>query len=72
MMKRLQIMIDEDLDRELGRLARIRRTSKAALIREYVREHLRPTARDGHDPLLAWAGGDSFEPEHHDDVVYSR
>ena len=41
-MKRLQIMIDEDLDAELEREAAATGTSKAGLIRTYVRERLRP------------------------------
>jgi predicted CopG family antitoxin len=41
-MKRLQIMIEEELYDALERQAREERTSKAALIRRYVREHVRP------------------------------
>src|SRR2546427_11781399 len=37
-MKRLQIMIEEDLDAALERRALDERTSKAALIRRFVRE----------------------------------
>ncbi|MEQ0575628.1 CopG family transcriptional regulator, partial [Mycobacterium tuberculosis] len=44
--KRLQIYIDEDVDRALAVEARRRRTSKAALIRAYVAEHLRPPGPD--------------------------
>lgn len=39
-MKRLQIMIDEELDEALEREARNTGTSKAALIRLYVRERI--------------------------------
>ena len=49
-MKRLQIMIDEDLDAELERLALQLHTSKAALIRRFVRERIRPL------PPLSWVG----------------
>ena len=38
--KRLQIMIDEDLDQILERMARDEHTSKAALIRRFVRERV--------------------------------
>ena len=38
--KRLQIMIEEELDAALELQAREERTSKAALIRRYVRERL--------------------------------
>jgi hypothetical protein len=40
--KRLQIMIEEDLDDALAVAAHMERTSKAALIRRYVRDRLRP------------------------------
>lgn len=68
--KRLQMMIDEDLDDALERLARLERTSKAALIRRYVRERL--TAREplDHDLLWSMAGADDFEPAPVDEVVY--
>lgn len=72
-MKRLQIMIDEDLDAELGRRASRERTSKAALIRTYVRERLNPLPPIEEDPLweLVGAAGDA-EPAKVDDVVYPR
>lgn len=38
--KRLQIMIEEDLDAELGLQAAREGVSKAALVRRYVRENL--------------------------------
>src|SRR3972149_1470409 len=40
--KRLQIMIDEDLDAALDRMALKEGTSKAALIRRFVRERVKP------------------------------
>ena len=43
--KRLQIMIDEDLDAILGRMALEEGTSKAALIRRFVRERVRALPR---------------------------
>jgi predicted transcriptional regulator len=69
-MKRLQMMIDEDLDEALERLARAERTSKAALIRRYVRDRVK-----GHPPLDAdslWrmAGVDDFDPASVDEIVY--
>ena len=69
-MKRLQIMIDEDLDAELARRASAERTSKAALIRAIVRERLRPLPPLSADPLGRMAGADDFEPGSVDDVVY--
>ena len=69
-MKRLQIMIEEDLDAALDRKARTEKTSKAALIRRYVRERveLRPPLEA--DPIWRMVGADDFEPEAIDDVVY--
>ena len=68
--KRLQIMIEEELDDELERLAAEESVSKAALIRRYVRERIRPLPPLSADPLAAMVGADDFEPEPVDDVVY--
>lgn len=70
--KRLQIYIDEDVDRALAVEARRRRTSKAALIREYVAEHLR---QPGPDPVDAFVGsfvGEADLSASVDDVVYGK
>lgn len=69
-MKRLQILIDEDLDEALERQARVEDTSKAALIRRYVREALVPLPPPEADPLLRLAGTLAFEPADVDEVVY--
>jgi predicted transcriptional regulator len=63
-------MIDEDLDAELDKLARERETSKAAIIRRLVREHVRTLPPLEADPLSQMAGIDSYEPASVDDVVY--
>ncbi len=74
--KRLQIMIDEDLDEALAQLAADEGTSKAALIRRFVRAAVRPGF--GHiedDPIWDLAGDlddPAYDPAHHDDVVYPR
>jgi len=68
--KRLQIMIDEDLDAALDRLAQESGRSKAALIRTFVREHIRPLPPLSADPLGRMIGRDDFEPAPIDDVVY--
>jgi hypothetical protein len=68
--KRLQIMIDEDLDRILGRLALAEGTSKAALIRRFVRERVGATPPIARDPLAGMAGEDDFAPEPVDEVAY--
>lgn len=71
-MKRLQILIEEELDAELARTARARKTSKAALIREFVRERLDPLPPLEADPLWQMVGVDDYEPGGGsiDDVVY--
>ncbi len=71
--KRLQIMIDEDLDAILGRMARDEGTSKAALIRRFVRERVKPLPPIEQDPIWQMVGTVDFEPvpgETIDDVVY--
>ena len=70
--KKLQIMIDEDLDAILGRMARDEGTSKAALIRRFVRERVRPLPPIQEDPLWEMVGMADVEPEPVDDVVYPR
>lgn len=69
-MKRLQIMIDEELDEALEREARSTGTSKAALIRAYVRERISTLPPLESDPLWRMKGADDFEPAGVDDVVY--
>jgi hypothetical protein len=70
--KRLQIMIEEDLDAALGRQAAREKTSKAALIRRYVRERLEPLPPLEEDPLWEMVGADpDAEPvDDLDEVVY--
>jgi hypothetical protein len=70
--KRLQIMIDEDLDAELERRASREHTSKAALIRTYVRERLRPLPPIEDDPLWDLVGSVDIVPAVVDDSVYPR
>lgn len=70
-MKRLQIMIDEDLDDALERLAAEEGTSKAALIRKFVRERLGPLPPLESDPLYTLLGISDAEPaEDIDEVIY--
>jgi hypothetical protein len=74
--KRLQIMIDEDLDAILERMARDEGTSKAALIRRFVRERVSPLPPIRDDAVWEMSGiaGDiEIVPgETIDDVVYPR
>ena len=67
--KRLQIMIEKDLDDLLGRQARAEGCSKAALVRRYVRERLHIPHID--DPLRGMAGAyDGLPADDIDEVVY--
>ena len=54
--KRLQIMIEEDLDAALARQAAAEGVSKAALIRRYVGERLRPLPPLADDALSGLFG----------------
>jgi Ribbon-helix-helix protein, copG family len=54
--KRLQIMIEEELDAALARQAAEEGVSKAALIRRYVGERLRPLPPIEEDPLWELVG----------------
>jgi hypothetical protein len=56
--KRLQIMIEEELDEALARQAAEEGVSKAALIRRYVGERLRPLPPLEDDPLWEIVGMD--------------
>jgi hypothetical protein len=70
--KRLQIMIEEDLDAALGRRAREEGVSKAALIRRYVRMAVAPVPPLEEDPLWSMVGADvEAEPATDiDEVLY--
>jgi hypothetical protein len=68
--KRLQIMIEEELDEALTMEGRRTGQSKAALIRACVRAALLPDPGAGNDPLDSLAGAFDFEPADVDDVVY--
>ena len=68
-------MIDEDLDEALARQAHEERTSKAALIRRYVRERIEPLPPIEKDPLWGLVGMSEGNPDDSvsvDDVVYPR
>lgn len=70
-MKRLQIMIEEDLDVALGEQAAQERVSKAALVRRFVREGIDPLPSVEDDPLWAMFGVDpQAEPDDVNEAVY--
>jgi Ribbon-helix-helix protein, copG family len=70
--KRLQIMIEEDVDAALGRRAREEGVSKAALIRRFVRMAVAPLPPLEEDPLWSMVGADAeAEPATDiDEIVY--
>ena len=72
-MKRLQIMIEEDLDAMLERQARSEGVSKAALIRRYVRQSMTPLPPLEEDPLWEMVGmaeGSPDDSSRVDEIVY--
>jgi hypothetical protein len=72
-MKRLQIMIEHDLDAALARQAAEEGVSKAALIRRSVRASLAPLPPVEDDPLWTLVGlvdGAPSDSSSIDDVVY--
>jgi Ribbon-helix-helix protein, copG family len=71
--KRLHIMIEEELDAALARQAAEEGVSKAALIRRYVGERLRPLPPIEDDPIWDLVGMVKGSPDDSasvDDVVY--
>lgn len=71
--KRLQFMIEADLHEALGRQAAEEGVSKAALIRRYVRERVKPLPPLEEDPLWGIVGiveGEPGDSASIDEVVY--
>jgi Arc/MetJ family transcription regulator len=58
MMKRLQIMLDDDLYAELARRSGVEGRSKAAIVRDSLRETLRPLPPLEGDPIWQMVGAD--------------
>jgi hypothetical protein len=71
-MKRLQIMIEEEVDRALTIQAARGHVSKASLVRRYVRRGLQPLPPLGDDPLASLSGSADFEPADVNDTIYGR
>lgn len=69
-MKRLQISIEEELDDALAMEAARRKTSKAALIREFVRDRLVLGKRASVDPMAPLIGDIDDEAGDVDAVIY--
>jgi Arc/MetJ family transcription regulator len=69
-MKRVQIYIDDESDEILTRQSRRQKRSKAALIRDAVRQTYGGSG--GADALEAWAGGIDERPGDIDELIYRR
>ena len=76
-MKRLQISLEPELDRQLGIHARIEGISKAEVVRRSLRETVQPRPRLEDDPFfrdfVASGTGEGLKPgESIDEIVYGR
>jgi len=70
-MRRINIVIDPELDDRLEREAAARGTSKSALVRECVERGLPETSYDnGLGALPVFDGGEPTDSVRHDDVIY--
>ncbi|MFN8223581.1 MAG: CopG family transcriptional regulator [Gaiellales bacterium] len=70
-MRRIQVVIDAELDERLEREAFARRLSKSALVREYVDAGLPPGAfSNGLMEMPILDAGEPSDSTHHDDVIY--
>lgn len=69
-MRRLQISVDEDVDEALAMEAARRSVSRAAVVRDLVRQHL--GAKHEADPFIPLMGDIDEEPGDIDEVVYGR
>lgn len=72
-MKRLQILVDEDLAEGLAHASARTGRSKGAIVRDALRAHMRPLPPIEEDPLWDMVGAASFDPvapAEIDDIVY--
>lgn len=74
MLKRVQLMLDDDLDRRLETRARLQGISKSELVRRLLRQEFPPLPPLHEDPLWKWVGGGSGgrhdDSSRIDEVVY--
>jgi plasmid stability protein len=69
-MRRLQISVDEDVDEALAIEATRRHVSRAAVIRDLVRQHL--GSQQEKDPFASLIGDIDDEAGDIDEVIYDR
>jgi hypothetical protein len=74
MLKRVQLMLDEELDQAVAREARLQRISKSEVVRRILKERLLPPLPPlEEDPLWQMVGmveGSPDDSQRIDDVVY--
>jgi hypothetical protein len=74
MLRRVQLMLDDELDCALALQARLQRTSKSELVRRILRERLLPSVPPlEEDPLWTFVGaeeGAQDDSARIDEVVY--
>lgn len=74
-MRRIQIHLDDDVDDALAKTAADRGMAKAAVIREYLAEHVDVDRRRRGSAVAALIGvyeGSAQESENVDEVVYGQ
>jgi hypothetical protein len=63
MLKRVQLMLDEELDEAVAREARLRGVSRSEVVRSILREKLLPPLPPlEEDPLWQWIGSGKGSP----------
>jgi hypothetical protein len=72
MLRRVQLMLDDDLDERIETRATIEGISKSELVRRILRTEFPPLPPLEEDPIWEMVGADPHaEPANVDDVVYS-
>lgn len=73
-MKRLQISLEPELDRELDRVARADGVSKAEVVRRCLRERIEELPPLAEDPVFGLfgtaRGGKRSDAVDHDEIIY--
>ncbi len=73
-MKRLQISLEPELDRELGRAATSEGVSKAEIVRRCLRDGIDSLPPLEEDPIFdiigAFSGPGGNDAENHDEIIY--